>query len=119
MIKSTHLNWPNVTSTTAMTILTVASLLWAPTTTFAKEITLPADGMLWRKSDLPGYQLTLQNCSSCHSAHYSEYQPPNSGNAYWQATVVKMQKVFKAPISDQDIPLIVEYLNQTYGEKRK
>jgi len=95
------------------------SLSLAAGSAMAKDIELPGDTMLWRQSTMPGYQATLQNCSSCHSAHYAEYQPPNSGRAYWQATVVKMQKAFKAPISDADIPLIVDYLTATYGENRK
>ena len=119
MTKTTHFTWSSVAGIAAITFLTAASLLFTPTTAVAKDIELPGDGTLWRPSALPGYQLTLQNCSACHSAHYAEYQPPNTSPAYWQATVVKMQKVFKAPISDSDISLIVEYLNQTYGEKRK
>lgn len=95
------------------------SMSLAAGSAMAKDIELPGDTMLWRQSTMPGYQATLQNCSSCHSAHYAEYQPPNSGRAYWQATVVKMQKVFKAPLSDADIPLIVDYLTATYGENRK
>ena len=29
-----------------------------------------------------------------------------------------MKLVFKAPIADDDIPLIVEYLTQTYGNEQ-
>lgn len=85
----------------------------------AKTIELPSDTVLWRPSDLPGYQLTLQQCSTCHSAHYAEYQPPNSGAGYWNAQVLRMKKVFKAPIPDEEIPTIVDYLNKTYGANRK
>lgn len=90
-----------------------------PTIGVAKEVTLPQDTVFWRPSSLPGYQLTLQNCSTCHSAHYAEYQPPNSGKAYWQGAVLKMKNIFKAPINENDIPAIVEYLTQTYGDHRK
>ena len=68
---------------------------------------------------MPGYQLTLQNCSTCHSAHYAEYQPPNTGKGYWEAQVLRMKNVFKAPIADQDVPVIVDYLVQNYGANRK
>ena len=81
----------------------------------AKSITLMPDTMQWRSSELPGYQLSLQKCSICHSAHYAEYQPPNSGPGYWNAQVLRMKNVFKAPISDEDVPLIVDYLNKNYG----
>jgi sulfite dehydrogenase len=85
----------------------------------AKTIELPADTVLWRPSDLPGYQLTLQKCSTCHSAHYAEYQPPNTGVGYWNAQVLRMKNVFKAPITDEEVPVIVDYLNKTYGANRK
>ena len=85
----------------------------------AKTIELPADTVLWRPSDLPGYELTLQKCSTCHSAHYAEYQPPNTGSGYWNAQVLRMKNVFKAPITDEEVPVIVDYLNKTYGASRK
>jgi sulfite dehydrogenase len=86
---------------------------------YAKTINLPADTILWRQSDLPGYQLTLQKCSACHSAHYAEYQPPNTGVAYWNAQVLRMKNVFKGQITDEEVPVIVDYLNKTYGANRK
>jgi sulfite dehydrogenase len=30
-----------------------------------------------------------------------------------------MKNVFKAPVTDEEVPVIVEYLNQTYGANRK
>jgi sulfite dehydrogenase (cytochrome) subunit B len=85
----------------------------------AKTIELPSDSVLWRPSNLPGYQIVLQKCSACHSAHYAEYQPPNTGVGYWNAQVLRMKNVFKAPVTDEEVPVIVEYLNQTYGANRK
>lgn len=86
---------------------------------YAKKIELIQDTVMWRPSNLPGYQLTLQNCSACHSAHYAEYQPPNSGKGYWEATVNKMKKVFNAPVANENMPAIIEYLSATYGVNRK
>jgi sulfite dehydrogenase len=85
----------------------------------AKTIELPSDTVLWRTSDLPGYELTLQKCSACHSAHYAEYQPPNTGVGYWNAQVLRMKNIFKAPVADEEVPVIVDYLNKTYGVNRK
>jgi sulfite dehydrogenase (cytochrome) subunit B len=95
------------------------SMLMATCLAQAKSIELPADTILWRPSNLPGYELTLQKCSACHSAHYAEYQPPNTGVGYWNAQVLRMKNVFKAPITDEEVPVIVDYLNQTYGANRK
>lgn len=85
----------------------------------AQTIELPSDTVLWRPSDLPGYQLVFQKCSLCHSAHYAEYQPPNSKPGYWNAQVLRMKNVFKAPIAEEEIPVILEYLNASYGANRK
>ncbi len=83
----------------------------------AVEITLPAEKMTLVESPLPGYTLAVALCSTCHSAEYMAYQPP-SARAYWQATVVKMQKTFGAPIPDNVIEPVVDYLAKTYGTER-
>ena len=101
------------------TKLVCLAIILFPATLLAKEITLPEDGILWRTSSLPGYQTTLANCSTCHSAHYAEYQPPNTGVGYWNAQVLRMKNVFKAPLTDEEVPVIVDYLNKTYGANRK
>jgi sulfite dehydrogenase len=45
-------------------------------------------------------------------------QPPASPRAYWEATVRKMKKPFGAPLAEEDIPIIVDYLVKTYGNER-
>ena len=82
---------------------------------FGKEITLPPETLEWRSSDLPGYALVQQNCRTCHSAHYAEYQPWTSPRTYWEAQVKRMKAVFKAPLRDEDLPAYVDYLVKTYG----
>src|SRR4051812_36764814 len=84
----------------------------------AKEITLPPDNLQWRQSSLPGYQKAMQQCVACHSAHYAEYQPTTSTRTFWEAQVKRMKTVFNAPIPDEDIPLITDYLVQTYSGKK-
>jgi sulfite dehydrogenase (cytochrome) subunit B len=85
----------------------------------AKSIVLGSDSIAWRESSLPGYTLVSQKCAICHSAHYAEYQPPNTKAGYWKAQVLRMKNVFNAPIDDDEISAIVEYLDQTYGAHRK
>lgn len=85
----------------------------------ALSIDWPADTVQWRPSSEPGYALTLQHCTTCHSAHYAQYQPPNAGPNYWKAQVGRMQSVFKAPIDDEQAKLITQYLSQTYGTNLK
>ena len=84
----------------------------------AKSIELPPDGMLLKESSLPGYAKAQAVCASCHSAEYLQYQPPTAARPYWDAMVKRMKLVFKAPIEDADIPLIVDYLAKTYGNEQ-
>ena len=46
------------------------------------------------------------------------YQPPSAPRAYWDAMVKRMKAVFMAPVPDEDIPVIVDYLVKTYGNER-
>jgi hypothetical protein len=66
---------------------------------------------------LPGYTLATSLCYTCHSVDYLRAQPP-SARPYWQATVVKMQKTFGAPIPAEAVDPIVDYLAKTYGSER-
>ena len=83
-----------------------------------KTMTLPADTVQLRPSALPGYAKTQANCMTCHSAEYMLYQPPNAGRPYWDAMTKRMKAVFKAPLDDADIPIIVDYLTATYGTQK-
>jgi sulfite dehydrogenase (cytochrome) subunit B len=83
-----------------------------------KSITLPPDGLQLKASTLPGYAKAQTNCVVCHSAEYMPYRPPDAPRAYRDATVNRMKTVFKAPIDDADIPVIVEYLVKAYGNRQ-
>jgi sulfite dehydrogenase len=84
----------------------------------AVEINLPHETAAFKPSQLPGYQLVLRNCMTCHSAQYAATQPPGSNRAYWEATLKKMKKPFAAQFDDADIPAMVDYLVKTYGNER-
>jgi sulfite dehydrogenase len=84
----------------------------------ALEIQLPQETASYQPSDLPGYQLVQQNCMTCHSAQYASSQPHSLGRAYWDATVKKMKAAYGAPLRDEDIPVIADYLVKTYGAER-
>lgn len=81
----------------------------------AVEITLPTETVRLGDSPLPGAALATAMCYTCHSAEYALYQPPTSPRTYWKATVVKMQKVFGAPIPDTAVDPITDYLVKLYG----
>ena len=83
-----------------------------------KSIQLPPDGVQLKVSSLPGYAKAQTNCVACHSAEYMVYQPPNASRPYWDAMVKRMKSVFKAPINDDDMPEIIDYLAKTYGNEQ-
>ena len=64
---------------------------------------------------LPGPNVeTAQVCTGCHSADYIRTQPPHRGRAAWTETVTKMRKVFGAPVEEEDVGKIIDYLTATY-----
>lgn len=79
------------------------------------SITLPPETAVLKPSALPGYSLAQQKCSTCHSADYINFQPPGLSLAQWTGEASKMQHVYGAPISDQDVTIIGAYLAATYG----
>ena len=63
----------------------------------------------------PGFDLANAQCSICHSAEYITTQPRGKPFAFWKAEVEKMKKVYGAPIKDDDIQPVAEYLTRNYG----
>ena len=62
----------------------------------------------------PGSDIAQNNCVSCHSTDYVNFQPSKKGQAFWDAEVQKMIKVYHAPISEGDARTIADYLAKTY-----
>jgi mono/diheme cytochrome c family protein len=63
----------------------------------------------------PGADVVNAQCLICHSAEYITTQPPDKPLAFWKAEVEKMKKVYGAPVPDEQIDLIAEYLARNYG----
>ena len=101
---------------TLLAIACVATGLALPLA--AKVIQLPPDAVQLEPSPLPGYAKAQANCTMCHSAEYMRMQPPTAARPYWDAMVHRMKAVFKAPVADEDMPEIVDYLARTYGNER-
>jgi len=98
--------------------LIAAALLALAAPVDAKDLKLPPDGVQLTPSALPGYAKAQANCTMCHSAEYMLDQPPSAARPYWDAMVHRMKTVFKAPIADEDMPEIVDYLAATYGNQK-
>ena len=64
----------------------------------------------------PNLEIVQNNCTACHSADYVQTQPRGSKfkEDFWRAEVVKMIKVYGAPIDEADVSKIVDYLAQNY-----
>ena len=99
-------------------LLATIAFTFATMNVAAKDIVLPPDGMQLTPSPLPGFAKAQANCTMCHSAEYMRYQPPSAARPYWDAMVHRMKVVFKAPIADEDMPEIVDYLAKTYGNEQ-
>ncbi|MDP9091206.1 MAG: cytochrome c [Pseudomonadota bacterium] len=59
--------------------------------------------------------LVQLRCSMCHSLDYIVMNSPFLNRAAWETEVRKMVKVMGAPIPEDDVAPIVEYLSQHYG----
>jgi sulfite dehydrogenase (cytochrome) subunit B len=105
-------------STIALLIATLACGVDGKVGAAEKTIVLPADGVQLQASALPGFAKAQADCAACHSAEYMLYQPATAPRAYWEAMVLRMKTVFKAPIDDTDVPLLVDYLVKTYGNEQ-
>lgn len=57
---------------------------------------------------------TMVNCSLCHSLDYIQMNSVFLGRKGWETTVNKMVKTFGAPITDKDVPIIIDYLTKNY-----
>ena len=102
----------------SLLVITACWVLALATPAGAKDIVLPPDGVQLTPSPLPGYAKAQANCTLCHSAEYMRYQPPNAARPYWDAMVHRMKVVFKAPLADEDMPEIIDYLAKTYGNEQ-
>jgi len=93
-----------------------ACALVVPITGAALKIELPPETSEFK----PGPHLDLVNarCRTCHSSDYVATQPPNLPLATWKAEVAKMKKVYGAPIADDEVDALAEYLVKTYGNER-
>lgn len=81
-------------------------------------IVLPQETAQLRPSGHPGYVIATQMCAICHSADYINQQPGKMSLTQWTAEVAKMQHAYGAPLSDDQVKQIGEYLAITYGTEK-
>jgi mono/diheme cytochrome c family protein len=77
-------------------------------------ISLPGDaGMAFKPG--AGAGAVQAHCLTCHSSAYVSTQPALT-KAQWTAEVAKMKGAYGAPIPDDQVPVIVDYLTANYGK---
>lgn len=94
--------------------LASSPLLHAADTSGEVKITLPAENARFKPG--PGMETAARNCMICHSVDYIYMQPPLSKDE-WHAEVMKMKKVFGAPLPDNEVDTVVNYLMSQNGKK--
>lgn len=66
--------------------------------------------------DAPGRNVVVANCSTCHSLDYIPVNSVFLDRKGWEGSVNKMIKVMGAPIKEEDVQKIVDYLAAQYGK---
>ena len=80
----------------------------APKVVFADaSLTLPDDPNALPEG--PGRDAVLANCTACHSPS-TMLQQPKVSREKWESIVGKMKKLYKAPVDDAAVPVIVDYM---------
>jgi mono/diheme cytochrome c family protein len=97
-----------------LTLAATAGLSLNSTSAAPVSYTLPDETAAFKPG--PNLEVAQNNCTGCHSADYINTQPrgPKFKKDFWQAEVMKMIKVYGAPIDDADVGKIVDYLVATY-----
>jgi len=100
--------------TSLLAAAALAALSLDATNAAPRAYTLPNETAAFRPG--PNLEVVQNNCTACHSADYINIQPrgPKFKKDFWQAEVMKMIKVYGAPIDEADIGKIVDYLTATY-----
>lgn len=102
------------TRSPALRVTLAAIGIAAATSATGLRIELPAETGSLKPG--AGAELAQRQCLTCHSADYISTQPPGQPLAFWKAEVEKMKKVYGAPIPDDDIEPIAQYLARAYGD---
>ncbi len=98
---------------TSETVPQASSVSVAGFTLTSESIDLPFDEQQYPEG--ANADVINANCTSCHSASMALTQPPLSKDK-WREIVIKMRDVYKAPVGEQSIPAIVDYLSTMPGQ---
>jgi cytochrome c551/c552 len=91
------------------------ALLVAPFISLGAElltIELPPETRTFRPG--PAFEIANAQCLICHSEDYVAIQPPLA-RTFWKNNVQKMQQKYGAPIPEDQVEPLVDYLAKAYG----
>lgn len=63
-----------------------------------------------------GRAVVEAKCATCHSLDYIPLNSPFLDRAGWEASVRKMVRIMGAPLSDEELRVVVDYLEANYGK---
>lgn len=66
-------------------------------------------------ADGEGRERVQALCSMCHSLDYIVINSPFQNRTAWEKTVRKMVNVMGAPLTEEDVAVVVNYLASHYG----
>src|SRR5438876_6362234 len=90
----------------------VAGLMGSLVRVLALEFQLPPETAAFKQDK--GAEIANGQCLICHSVEYVQMQPPMP-RAFWKSSVQKMQQKYGAPIPDDQVEAVVDYLTKNYG----
>lgn len=79
-----------------------------------KKIDLPPEEAKFKEGK--GSELAQAYCATCHSVEYIATQPLMP-RKFWEAAVLKMRDKFGAPLPEEAVQPLVDYLAESYGKK--
>jgi cytochrome c551/c552 len=95
-------------------ILLVCLIAWGclPAQAAVLRIELPPETASFKPA--PGADLANGQCLTCHSVDYVVMQPPLP-RTFWVASVKKMSEKYGAPVPEDQVETLVNYLTRNYG----
>ncbi len=78
----------------------------------ALDIQLPPEVATFRQN--AGAEIANAQCLICHSVEYVTMQPPMP-RTFWKNSIQKMQQKYGAPIPNEQVDALADYLTANYG----
>ncbi len=89
---------------------------WLASLAVLAALTAGAQESSFQLAEGVGKENVIAHCSACHSLDYIQMNSPFPGRKLWEAEVNKMIKAFGAPIPQEEVGALVDYLTRHYGQ---